>query len=282
MGTLAEPCIDPRLLEGFARPLLAAVSRAVAGGTPQRPVMALQAPVGAGKSTLARQLQHLARDDGIRLAVVSIDDSYWPWPERLRRMAGNPFGVNRVPPGSHDPGLLLDAITHWQQGRLLRLPRFDKTLRDGQGDRRDWTDAAADALLLEGWFVGYRPVDAATLQQFSQNACELSPAERSWLPRWNAELSTYEGLWACCDSFWVIKPKDWSRVMRWRLQAEARQRRGGGAVLSVHDLRQLVRASLASLPPQLYQAELDARAAAVAVLDGQRRCQAIRLRSPHH
>jgi D-glycerate 3-kinase len=269
-------------MQGFVRPLLAALGRAVARGAPRRPVIGLQAPVGAGKTTLSRQLQQLARQGGIQLAVASIDDAYWPWPERQRRMAGNPFGVTRVPPGSHNPAVLEQAISCWRQGEMLRLPRFDKTLLAGEGDHNGWSEAQADALLLEGWMLGYRPVNTALVQQYSLTATELSEAERAWLPRWNDALAAYQPLWDCCDSIWVMQPADWSRVFRWRLQAEARQRRAGGAALSVPALQQLVRATLASLPPQLYQAQLDAQADGVAILDGQRRCQAIRLRSRPH
>lgn len=267
-------------MQEFALPLLAAIAQGVGTAAGGKPVIGLQAPVGAGKTTLSRQLQQLAQQQGIRLAVASIDDAYLPWQERQQRLAGNPFGVNRVPPGSHEPEVLCGAIAAWRRGSALQLPRFDKTLQAGQGDRSGWSQETADALLLEGWMLGYAPLPAAELEKLTVHAvAPLSNAERAWLPRWNAELEAYQNLWRCCDSFWVIQPLDWGRVMRWRLQAEAKQRRMSGVALSGEALRQLVRATQASLPPQLYQAPLDARAEAVALLDGQRRCLEVRLRS---
>lgn len=140
---------DAALLWGLVAPMLTWLESQRAQGSRQ-PVLGLQAPVGAGKTTLAGQVQRLARSLGWELAVASIDDAYLEWDERQAQLAGNPFGVNRVPPGSHDPLLLLQAIEHWRRSQILRLPRFDKTLRQGQGDRSGWVEQPAQALLLEG------------------------------------------------------------------------------------------------------------------------------------
>ena len=75
--------------------LLAECRRQIAAG--RRPLLGLNGPVGAGKTTLSRLLQQGCAEAGLQLAVASIDDAYWPWPERQRRLAGNPFGVSRVP-----------------------------------------------------------------------------------------------------------------------------------------------------------------------------------------
>ena len=117
--------MDPLLLQGLAMPMLAQVKGLVGSG--QRPVLALNGPVGAGKSLFCQQLMGLAKARGLRLAVASIDDAYLPWEQRLVAMAGNPFGVNRVPPGSHDAPLLLERLQRWRSEGVLQLPRFDKT-----------------------------------------------------------------------------------------------------------------------------------------------------------
>ena len=81
----------------------------------------------------------------------------------------------------------------------------------------------------------------------------LSEAERLWLPRWDRELERYESLWSLADGLWVLRPRRWSLARRWRFQAEARQRRAGGGWLAPAELERLVRSSLHSLPPPLYQ-----------------------------
>jgi D-glycerate 3-kinase len=264
------------LLCQFALPLLERLRQLVAGG--HRPVVLLNAPVGAGKSTLSGQLSRLAPELGLRLAVASIDDLYLPWEQRLQALAGNPFGVTRVPPGSHDPALLCQLIDRWRDGGPLVLPRFDKTLCQGEGDRQGWTSSEADALLLEGWLLGCEPLAETLNARLAVLAAmdlpapqRLRPEELAWLPRWDQALQAYQPLWRRCDGLWLLRPQCWSLPRRWRFQAEARQRRRGGAALSAGALDQLVRASLCSLPPPLYQDPLLQRAEKAALLDGRRR-----------
>lgn len=277
-GLDAALTIDATLLWGFALPLITRLQWCCSQPG-QRPVLALQAPVGAGKSTLARQLQSLAAAVGLRLAVASIDDAYHTWTERQRRLAGNPFGVNRVPPGSHDPDLLVASISAWRAGDALMLPRFDKALRHGQGDRSGWQRwLDADALLLEGWLVGYEPVGQVAVSRWlDAQPTALSEAEKAWIPVWDQALLAYQPLWSCCDGFWMLQPEHPDRVLRWRLQAEAQQRRRGKQVLSMQEIRALVRASQASLPASLYAPALEAKAMGIARLDGRRRCRQISL-----
>lgn len=246
--------MDAALLEHFALPLLERLRGRGQGG--RRPVIALNAPVGAGKTTLCRLLAGLAPGLDLQLAVASIDDLYLPWAERQQALAGNPFGVSRVPPGSHDPGLLCDRLDAWRAGGPLRLPRFDKTLRRGEGDRCADREEQADALLLEGWLLGCRPLGAALQPALGEVAGRLTHLELGWLPHWDRALANYLQLWQRCDELWLMHPLDWRWPRRWRFQAEARQRRQGGNTLSATALDQLVRASLCSLPPELYQQPL--------------------------
>ncbi|WP_411871240.1 hypothetical protein [Vulcanococcus limneticus] len=266
-----------RRRERFIGALLDHCAALVAAG--QRPVLGLNGPVGAGKSTLSRLLQQRAQARGLALAIASIDDAYLPWQQRLQAMAGNPFGVNRVPPGSHDPGLLAAAIAAWRAQPAgpapLELPRFDKTLRRGQGDRCDPWRGRADALLLEGWLVGYRPqgpglAGVLARGQFLQG---LSAEERCSLPRWDQALQAYQPLWDALNGLGLLWPCRWELPRRWRFQAEARQRRGGGGWMEPGALDALIRASLASLPPLLYGRALLDQADRVMLLDGRRRCR---------
>jgi D-glycerate 3-kinase len=243
----------------------------------QRAVIGLNGPVGAGKTTLCRELQQRFAAAGLRLAVASIDDAYLPLAERQRAMAGNPFGVLRVPPGSHDPDALAQPIRAWRAAvdPSLSLPRFDKTLEGGQGDRTTPWRGPADAVLLEGWLLGCRPLPPPLLAQQLQDpggplAC-WRPAQRAWLLRCNGALAAYGPLWDLLDQLVVLWPQDWRLPRRWRFQAEARQRRRGGAWLSPEQLNALVDSSLLSLPPALYQRPLLQRAAWVRLLDGRRR-----------
>jgi D-glycerate 3-kinase len=244
--------------------------------TGHRPVIGLNGPVGAGKSTLSRQLQAGFAREGLRLAVASIDDAYLPWQARLEAMAGNPYGVNRVPPGSHDPAGLVVAIRAWRQagGARLQLPRFDKTLRQGAGDRVSAWIGEADALLLEGWLLGCWPLPGLQLDVLTglKELEGFSAAELGWVLRCNQALEAYLPLWAEINRLVMLWPLRWSLPRRWRLQAEAKQRREGGGWLSASKLESIVKATLQSLPPSLYQQPVLAQANEVRVLDGRRRC----------
>jgi D-glycerate 3-kinase len=237
----------------------------------RRVVIGLNGPVGAGKSTLARQLQHQALALDLNLAVASIDDAYLPWEQRLAAMAGNPFGVTRVPPGSHDPAALADPIQRWstRASDQLELPRFDKTLRAGAGDRISPWAGQADALLLEGWLLGCRPCPPAQLS--AALASIDSDAERRWLQRCNNALAAYEPLWDQFDQLLLLWPQRWTFPRRWRFQAEARQRRAGGGWMGAKALQALVDASLKSLPPEIYQQTALTQANWVRVLNSRRR-----------
>ncbi len=258
-----QPAIDPRLLLGFALPLLQQLTALGSTASTRLPLLALNGPVGAGKTSLGRLLEALAPTLGLRLVVASIDDLYLPWAQRQRRLAGNPFAVSRVPPGSHDLELLLDALGHWRQSGVLRLPRFDKTLAQGHGDRSGWRQEPCDALVLEGWLMGCRalgPVGLATAlsaldlgRPNAAGAPALTTSELDWLGYWDSQLEAYGPLWQACDGLWVLRPLSWELPRRWRFQAEARQRRNGGGWLPAADLERLVRSSLCSLPPALYQ-----------------------------
>jgi len=183
--------LQPSLLQGFALPLLERLRTLAAAG--ERPLIALNGPVGAGKSSLARCLLERAPLVELRLAVASIDDAYLPWQERCRAMAGNPFGVSRVPPGSHDTVLLIERLQEWKAGGPLVLPRFDKTLRDGQGDRCGEETLLAQAVVLEGWLLGCRSLGNALPQQLAlldgvSAPGPLTPEELRWLPHWDQAL----------------------------------------------------------------------------------------------
>lgn len=242
----------------------------------RRPVIGLNGPVGAGKSTLARTLQQRFAAAGLQLAVASIDDAYLPWQERLAAMAGNPFGVKRVPPGSHDPEALLAGVRPWRSGTsgTLALPRFDKTLRDGQGDRIAPWCGDADVLLLEGWMLGCRPLPEPQLssRDFDLLKPRFDASELAWLLRCNRALEAYQPLWRELDQLLVLWPSNWQWPRRWRFQAEAQQRRRGGGWMPAVELERLVQATLRSLPAELYQRPVLAQANLVRVLDGRRRC----------
>ena len=286
-SNLAPEGVGPRQVQAqgpgpeLSLPVLVAIDELVAATAGRRwPVLALNGPVGAGKSTMARAIATLARRRGLRLATASLDDLYVPLAERRSRLAGNPFGVSRVPPGSHDVAMLLERLQAWRSGGILSLPCFDKSLAGGEGDRSGERQQEADALLLEGWLMGCRAIGGNRLAERLAEGLQgwpLTEAELDWIPLWDRALADYGELWRACDGLWLLRPSSWTLPRRWRFQAEARQRRLGAGWLDAASLGALVRSSLNSLPPPLYQdplLEVEQQGLpllGVTVLDGRRR-----------
>jgi len=148
------------------------------------------------------------------VAALSLDDLYWPQPRLGRGRRGLP--------GSHDLPRLMAVLDEFRrEGRVL-APRFDKALADGAGDRAGEQWLQGDQLLLEGWCLGAEGSDA---------------------------LAAYGPVWDRLDAVLVLLAPSPGRVLRWRLQAEARQRRRGGAVLAAREVTAMMQAFAAAVPP---------------------------------
>jgi D-glycerate 3-kinase len=137
--------------------------------------VALQGPQGSGKTSVTERVKGMlseANEDHVsyHVATLSIDDLYLPHAQ-LNALAsahpGNPFLRGRGLPGTHDIQLglsLLRSLKDINRSRAdnIRIPRFDKSLFDGKGDRlpeSEWTPVHGplDVVLLEGWCVGFYP-----------------------------------------------------------------------------------------------------------------------------
>ena len=188
----------------------------------RRPVViGIQAPQGAGKTTLVRHLIARMADLGLRAAGVSIDDFYLPRADQLRLAAsypGNPYLEHRGYPGTHDVALgaaTLDALRGLGPGSraTVRVPVYDKTAHSGRGDRAPdaaWRDVTGplDVVFVEGWMLGFAPVAESSLPEPDLVAPNRALAEYA---QWDRRL----------DAFVTLRPIDPLFVMRWRVEAEA-------------------------------------------------------------
>jgi D-glycerate 3-kinase len=137
--------------------------------------LALQGPQGSGKTFLTEHVKNSLscadeRHSALRVATLSIDDLYLPHTQ-LKAVAfsnpGNALLRGRGQPGTHDIALglsLLRSLKDINRSATghLRIPRFDKSLFGGEGDRLpecQWTpiQGPLDVVLLEGWCVGFYP-----------------------------------------------------------------------------------------------------------------------------
>ncbi|KAJ1973571.1 hypothetical protein H4R34_005029, partial [Dimargaris verticillata] len=149
-------------------------------------LIAVQGLQGGGKTTLCRRLCERLQAPPYQLnaVTVSLDDFYLTHDELQRRVQQqqsqdgyvNPLLQLRGNPGTHDLALgtrvltLLSTINASGHGgpaseppRTVAIPRYDKSLRQGRGDRlppERWAvvTAPVHVVLFEGWMVGFQPV----------------------------------------------------------------------------------------------------------------------------
>jgi D-glycerate 3-kinase len=146
--------------------------------------VALQGPQGSGKTVLTEHVRALLTDETnedrgpYKVATLSIDDLYLPHTQ-LKALASahpnNPFLRGRGHPGTHDTALGLSLLRSLKDincspTKDLYIPRFDKSLFDGEGDRlpeSEWSPVRGrlDIVLLEGWCVGFYPQSRKYIEQ---------------------------------------------------------------------------------------------------------------------
>ncbi len=210
------------------------------GRSRRRPlILGLQAPQGAGKTTIGTRVLAALPDLGLRATSVSIDDFYLKRTEQLALAAahpGNPYLEHRGYPGTHDVGLgdrTLAALRGVIAGRATRVPVYDKSQHGGRGDRApesDWREVAGpiDLVIVEGWMLGFEPVADARL-----------PDPRLAYP--NQALAQYSRWYQHLDAFIVLRPLDWNYVVEWRIEAEENMRAAGKPGLSREAIEDYVR-----------------------------------------
>jgi D-glycerate 3-kinase len=208
---------------------------------------------GTGKTTLGAILVLILQVCGYKTISLSLDDFYKTYDERLRLRERDPRLLWRGPPGTHDLELglqTLDALRQLTPEQPIALPRFDKSLHDGAGDRIAPTlVSGADIILFEGWFVGVRPVDPAI---FEQAIAPITTAtDRAFARDMNTKLSDYLPLWQRLDSLIVLHPVDYRLGKQWRKQAEQQMRASGKPGMSDAEIDAFVEYFWKALHPEL-------------------------------
>jgi len=209
---------------------------------------------GTGKTTLAAILHLILKELGYSSASLSIDDLYKSYAERQELQRVDPRLVWRGPPGTHDveAGIeLLDRLRHPEPDRTLLLPRFDKSLHDGAGDR---VSPAAiepvDILLFEGWFVGVQPIEEV---KFAVAPPPIRTAsDRQFARDTNERLKAYLPLWQRLDRLLVLYPVDYRLSKQWRQEAERKMIAQGKSGMSDAEIEKFVEYFWQALHPELF------------------------------
>tara|TARA_Y100001968_G_scaffold50564_1_gene41234 strand:+ start:13495 stop:14484 length:990 start_codon:yes stop_codon:yes gene_type:complete len=211
---------------------------------------------GSGKSTFAKNLQKLAKQMDISLNVISLDDFYLPSEKLDVVMRGNPWDVPRGYPGSHSINEINESIKTFLNSGILSAPTFDKSLRDGKGDRSGWIRDKCDVLLIEGWFLGCSPISPgidASIDYEKTLHPPLTKKEIEYRVLIQKTLESYQPIWSYFKRVWQLQADSYTNTVSWKEEQEKKLKLTHGSSLEGDQLKSFVRMIKASIPQQSLQ-----------------------------
>lgn len=189
-------------------------------------IVGLCGPQGSGKSAGAEAIRLLLNAEGLRVAILSLDDLYLTRAERSRLASTvHPLLATRGPPGSHDLTLGTAILHGLENEAQVTLPSFDKA-KDDRRPTEQWTpfEGPADIILFEGWCVGARPEPKEALVA-PINDLEVELDQNGiWREFVNAALGQYQPLYRRIDFMILLQPPGFEVVVRWRCEQESKLR----------------------------------------------------------
>jgi D-glycerate 3-kinase len=207
---------------------------------------------GTGKTTTCKLIKLILSHLEYRTLSLSIDDLYKTYQARLILQQQDPRLIWRGPPGTHDVDLglnLLDNIL--QRQTTITVPRFDKSLHSGNGDRTlPETVDTIDIVLFEGWFVGVKPINPAVFNTPAPPI--MTAADKAFAKDMNDKLHDYLPLWQRLDSLIVLYPTDYRLSLEWRKQAENQMKASGKTGMTDLQIEEFVNYFWKALHPELF------------------------------
>ena len=216
-----------------------------------RKIIGISALPGTGKTTLGRWLEAISLKLNFKIAVISIDDFYLPSDEMKLAIYDNPWNVSRGFPGSHSVELMHEKLFNWKINGDLNVPVFDKSLRNGLGDRSHWRLDNPDLLILEGWFLGIEPLSINVNDQ-SVNSEELSSNEAIYRLKIQNNLRQYLDVWSLIDKTWHLKPLKFEYMNIWKSNQEKEMLLKKGNALQDEKLSNFLRMLNVSIPHKCF------------------------------
>ncbi|KAJ7125082.1 P-loop containing nucleoside triphosphate hydrolase protein [Mycena epipterygia] len=237
------------------KPILAHILQAVSETRPL--FVALQGPQGSGKSYLSALLVAELRSQSFNVALLSLDDIYLPHAGLVSLSETHPDNTlwrGRGQPGTHDVPLGMQVLTQLRNRRPAEIPRFEKSLFDGEGDRLPPGSEGAvvinppvDVVIFEGWCVGFYPIPSVEMDArwdgaWAEERRKLGMGElarKQDVRDVNEALRDYIPLWDFFDIFVQLQPSPapeqspLSVIYKWRLEQEHYMKaRNGGKGMS--------------------------------------------------
>ena len=219
---------------------------------------------GAGKTVLVSIIKSTLQGapHNSPTAVFSLDDFYLTHADQValaKSHPHNPLLQHRGQPSTHDVPLALSVFDSLKANRETRIPSYDKSAFEGQGDRQpesEWeiVNAAGKPVvkivLFEGWCVGFRPVSDSTLKQAWENAVaakekggyngRLGHNSLQSVIDINEALKKYDQITDQLDAFIHIDAADPQFVYKWRREQEVGLRRSKGRGMTDEQVQHFV------------------------------------------
>ena len=234
-------------------------------GPPVGPLLiGVNGPQGSGKSTLTGALVQVLPEVGLRGLTLSIDDFYLTRHEQIALAAKHPSNSllqQRGYPGTHDIQLGLKKLTELRAGlSSVRIPCYDKSKHQGQGDRlpeTEWTEIQGplDVVFLEGWMLGFAPVAESVIA--SHAALQNDPQLCASFYEINRLLVQYQGWYEQLDAFIHLIPQESHYVVGWRVEAEERMKAQGKPGMSRAEITSYIQKFITAY--EIYLPQLIAR-----------------------
>ncbi len=235
---------------GLALPLLSQAYK-FQNNFSDRKIIGISALPGTGKTTLGKWLEAISLKLNFKIAVISIDDFYLPSDEMKLAIKNNPWNVSRGFPGSHSVKLMYEKLLNWKKNGELNVPVFDKSLRNGLGDRSYWRLDNPDLLIIEGWFLGIEPLSSDSNSQYT-NSVELSLHESSYISNIQNNLEKYLDVWSLIDNIWHLKPLKFEYMNIWKTNQEKEMFLQKGNALKDDNLSNFLRMLNVSIPQKSF------------------------------
>ena len=235
---------------GLALPLLSQAYK-FKNNFSSRKIIGISALPGTGKTTLGNWLEAISLKLNFKVSVISIDDFYLPSEEMKLAIINNPWNVSRGFPGSHSVELMYEKLLNWKINGNLNVPVFDKSLRNGLGDRSHWRLDNPDLLIIEGWFLGVEPFSGEVNNQVI-NSVDLSPHETSYRFIIQNNLAKYLDVWGLIDNIWQLKPLKFEYMNMWKTNQEKEMFLKKGNALQDDNLSNFLRMLNVSIPSECF------------------------------
>lgn len=216
---------------------------------------------GSGKSTWASEISHLLTlEPQLNAITISLDDLYKTHDDLLAQQNKHPDNKlyrTRGQPGTHDEELAARFFQSLRAygGGNLKIPRFDKSKFNGEGDRvppSGWPSLTQkpDVVIFEGWCIGFQSLPVARVEEKFRLAKSgqlpmNTPARHqlAHLLEVNHNLERY-----CCafmgpaffDFLIHIDTDDVRNVYTWRLEQEHKMVAAKGSGMSDDEVKSFV------------------------------------------